>query len=81
MFGFCFVLLCFLFLFCFVLLEGSWFLLLLWEVMTNLNANEFLVKIEVLKIPLPSSKHFKNYFGLRKDKGMEEERSLSSLCC
>lgn len=57
-------------LFCFVvLLGGSGFLLLLWEVMTNLNANGFLVKIYILKIILPSSKHFKNYFGLRNDKG------------
>lgn len=68
-------------LFCFVvLLGGSGFLLLLWEVMTNLHANGFLVKIWVLKIIFPSSKHFKTYFGLRKDKGMEEERSTSSLC-
>lgn len=32
-------------LYCFVLLRGSGFLLLSWEVMTNLNANGFLVKI------------------------------------
>lgn len=30
---------------CFVLLKGQEFLLLLWEVMTNLNANGFLVKM------------------------------------
>lgn len=40
MFGFCFVLFCFV-----VLLGGSGFLLLLWEVMTNLHANGILVKI------------------------------------
>ena len=60
--------------FCVVLLGGSRFLFLLWEVITDLNANGFLVKIYILTITL--SKHFKNYFGSGKDIGMEEAACL-----
>lgn len=70
-----------LFLFCFIDLRWgeSGFLLLLWRVMTNLNANGFLVEMKIIKITL-SPTHFKNYSGVRKEMGMEEERSMCSPC-
>ena len=55
--------------FCFVFWGGSGFWLLLWEVMTHLNANGFWVKMEIIKITLPSPKHLKKLFWIKRGNG------------
>lgn len=68
------------FAFCFVLLGGSGFLLLFVRG-DNPSKCKWVwgIKLKSLRYPLTSSKHFKSYFGLRKDLGVEEERSTAHL--